>query len=84
MRRHPDTDLQPLRSAEPEPPTEEQDAQLHAPAEEYETPAWLADMTERIRAANEELADRRSMEVPRRGPRVAGPAGVAGQPGAAP
>jgi conjugative relaxase-like TrwC/TraI family protein len=64
MRRHPDSDLLPLRSAEPEQPTEEQAAQLHAPADEYESPSWVADMAERTRAANEELADRRSLEVP--------------------
>jgi hypothetical protein len=64
MRRHPDSDLQPLRSAEPEQLTEDQDKQLHKPAEDYETPSWLADMTERTRAANDELADRRSMEMP--------------------
>ena len=64
MRRHPDSDLQPLRSAEPGQPTEEQDAQLRAPEGEYESPGWVADMAERTRAANEELADRRSMEMP--------------------
>ena len=32
MRRHPDTDLPPLKSAEPAPLTEEERAQLHAPA----------------------------------------------------
>ena len=64
LRRHPGNDLEPLRSAEPELPTEEQAAQLHAPAEAYESPAWVADMAKRTRAANEELADRRSMEVP--------------------
>ena len=64
MRRHPDTDLPPLKSAEPDMPSEEEQAQLHAPAEEYETPAWLAEMAERTRAANEEIANRRSMEVP--------------------
>ena len=64
LRRHPDTDLPPLKSAEPEKPTEEEHAQLHAPPEEYEPPAWLAGMAERTRAANEEIASRRSMEVP--------------------
>jgi AAA domain/TrwC relaxase len=64
MRRHPDSDLQPMRSAEPEQLTEDQDKQLHKPAGEYEAPGWLADMAERTRAANEELADRRSMEMP--------------------
>src|SRR5208282_6074203 len=34
------------------------------PAKPYESPTWLADMTERTRAANEEIADRLSMEVP--------------------
>ena len=67
MRRHPDSDLEPLRSAEPEPVTDEQDEQLHAPADEYATPGWLADMTERTRAANEELADRAQPGSARRG-----------------
>jgi len=64
MRRHPDTDLPPLKSAEPDRLSEEEQAQLHQPAETYESPAWLADMAERTRAANEEIANRRSMEVP--------------------
>ncbi len=64
VRRNPDSDLPPLKSAEPRPPTEEEHAQLHAPAEVYEPPAWIADMAERTRAANEEIADRRSIEVP--------------------
>ena len=64
MRRHPDTGLPPLKSAEPDRPSEEEQAQLHQPAETYESPAWLADMAERTRAANEEIANRRSMEVP--------------------
>ena len=40
VRRHPDTDLPPLKSAEPQQPTEEEQAQLHAPAESYD-PARL-------------------------------------------
>jgi len=64
IRRHPDTDLLPLKSAEPDTPSEEEQAQLHQPAETYEAPSWLADMAERTRAANEEIANRRSMEVP--------------------
>jgi len=64
IRRHPDTDLPPLKSAEPDRLSEEEQAQLHQPAEEYESPAWLAEMAERTRAANEEIANRRSMEVP--------------------
>ena len=64
MRRHPATDLPPLKSAEPDRPSEEEQAQLHQSAETYEPPAWVADMAERTRAANEEIANRRSMEVP--------------------
>ena len=64
MRRHPDTDLPPLKSAEPDRPSEEERDQLHDPAEAYETPAWLTEMAERTRAANEEIASRRSLEVP--------------------
>ena len=64
VRRNPDTDLAPLKSAEPPPRTEDEQAQLRAPAEAFTSPAWVAEMTERTRAANEELADRRSLEVP--------------------
>jgi conjugative relaxase-like TrwC/TraI family protein len=65
VRRHPDTDLPPLKSAEPERPTEEEQAKLHVPEiGEYEPPAWLAGMAERTTAANEEIADRLSMKMP--------------------
>ena len=64
VRRHPDTDLPPLKSAEPSAHTEEEQAQLHAPAETDESRALIAAMTERTRAANEEIASRRSLEVP--------------------
>ena len=64
IRRHPDTDLPPLKSAEPDRPSEEEQAQLRQSAETYESPAWVAEMAERTRAANEEIANRRSMEVP--------------------
>ena len=55
---------EPVDLAEPE-PVEHEDSEPEAePAKQYETPAWLTDMTERTRAANEEIADRRSLEVP--------------------
>ena len=50
---------------EPEPVKAGDDSKPAAePAKPYETPAWLTDMTERTRAANEEIASRRSLEVP--------------------
>ena len=64
LRRHPDTDLPPLKSAEPPRPSEEERAQLHAPEAEHEPPSWLADMAERNRAALERIDELRSMEVP--------------------
>ena len=64
LRRHPDTDLPPLKSAEPPRPSEEERAQLHVPETEYEPPSWLADMAERNRAALERIEELRSMEIP--------------------
>ena len=64
LRRHPDTDLPPLKSAEPSPPSDEERAQLHVPETEYEPPSWLADMAERNRAALERIEELRSMEIP--------------------
>ena len=41
VRRNPDTDLPPLKSAEPQQPTEDEQAQLHAPAESLSRlPGW--------------------------------------------
>jgi conjugative relaxase-like TrwC/TraI family protein len=73
VRRHPGTDLPPLKSAEPERPAEEEQTKLNVPElEPWEPPAWLADMTERTRKANEEIADRRSMKVPDEDPELPG------------
>ena len=63
LRRRPDTDLPPMKSAEPPRLAEEESAQIHVPEPE-EPPAWLADMAERTRAANQEIADRQSQRIP--------------------
>ena len=61
-RRHPETGLEPLRNAEPEPVSEDERAQLE-PGEDYQRPGWLDQLAERRREAAAELADRRSMRV---------------------
>ena len=77
VRRHPDTDLPPLKSAEPSAHTEEEQAQLHAPAETDESRALIAAMTERTRAANEEIASlAKPGSAPRGRPRMAGIPGM--------
>ena len=66
VRRHPDTDLPPLKSAEPSAHTEEEQAQLHAPAETDESRALIAAMTEHTRAANEGIAAGEAWKCPTR------------------
>ena len=75
VRRNPDTDLPPLKSAEPATPSEEEREQSHA---------WTAEMVERTRAANEEIASRRSMEVPHEDHEWQGQPGMGDRPGPAP
>ena len=70
MRRHPDAELPPMRSAEPPKPAEEERAQLEPTGTEHETPAWITELEEQNRRRDGE--DRGSPGPPRaqRGPRV--------------
>jgi conjugative relaxase-like TrwC/TraI family protein len=63
-RRHPDHDLEPLRSAEPEPPTEQERAQLIPGTEDYEQPGWIGQLAGDRAAFREKLAERQSVTVP--------------------
>lgn len=63
-RRHPDHDLKPLRSAEPEPPTQQERAELIAEAENCEQPGWIGQLADDRAAFREKLAERQSVKVP--------------------
>lgn len=63
--RYPDAELEPLKSAEPAPLTPEERQELEpVDVEAYQAPAWLADVAERARQAEEKIADRESMQAP--------------------
>ena len=65
-RRHPDTDLPPLRSAEPPRPAEKE-SQVLVPgdtAAAHQTPAWVTELAERTRAAREKVDERKAVRVP--------------------
>ncbi len=65
-RRNPDKQIEPLRSAEPRPPEDDQIA-ITPPAEEVklpEPPEWVAQLTEQRRAFQEKLAERQNVMVP--------------------
>lgn len=65
-RRYPDANLEPLRSAEPPRPTENEQAELTPqPGEqEYETPAWVVELAGRSDAVREKIAERAAERVP--------------------
>ena len=64
-RRHPETDLPPLRSAEPEPLGEEERQELVFDAETpQETPEWVRELVARRAATREKLEAWRGMRVP--------------------
>jgi hypothetical protein len=70
-RRHPDQHFSPLRSAEPEPPTESQRAEL-TPAAGQPPGAmgqWIKDLAAAHRTFAEKLADRQSLTIPAEDPR---------------
>ena len=74
-RRHPGQQFPPLRSAEPEPATQEQRAELTLTAGE-EIPQlgqWIADLAAQHRAFAGKLAERQSLTDPRRRPRLRRP-----------
>jgi conjugative relaxase-like TrwC/TraI family protein len=65
-RRHPETDLEPLRSAEPPRPTEEERAELEPQPDEptYQTPGWVGELAAHASEVRERIADRESQRVP--------------------
>jgi hypothetical protein len=64
MRRHPDAQLAPMKSAEPPQPGEEERAALQPEQAEHETPQWVAELAERNRAAMARIDERRGLVVP--------------------
>ncbi len=64
--RHPDTDLPPLRSAEPARPAEKERQALvpDNTATGHDTPAWVTELAERNQAAREKLDERKAVRVP--------------------
>jgi AAA domain len=70
-RRHPGQPYPPLRSAEPEPATESQRAQLTLTATEPspETRQWIMDLTTAHRTFARRIADRQSVIIPAEDPR---------------
>jgi hypothetical protein len=70
-RRHPDQHYPPLRSAEPEPATDSQRAELTLAAGQSpgETGQWIKGLTVAHRTFAERLADRQSLTIPSEDPR---------------
>lgn len=66
--RYPDKDLPPLRSAEPARPTEDDRAALVPEGEEYQAPAWLSELAERVRATHDRLDRDKGVMVPSENP----------------
>ncbi|HEX3922112.1 MAG TPA: MobF family relaxase [Streptosporangiaceae bacterium] len=66
MRRHPDAELEPLRSAEPPQPDETEREALQPEPErtEHETPQWVAELAERNQATMAKIDERRGLRVP--------------------
>jgi hypothetical protein len=69
-RRHPDRHLEPLRSAEPEPVTDAEEAELAlAPDKQLsEMGKWMKDLAAQRKAFAEKLADRSSLTIPAENP----------------
>ena len=74
-RRHPDQHYPPLRSAEPEPATDSQRAELTLTAGEPpgEMGQWIKDLAAAHRTFAERLADRQSLTIPAEDPRLRRP-----------
>ena len=70
-RRHPDQHFSPLRSAEPEPATDSQRAELTLTAGQPpgEMGQWITDLAAAHRTFAERLADRQSLTIPSEDPR---------------
>lgn len=65
-RRHPETELEPLRSSEPPRPTEKERAELEPQPDEltYQTPAWVAELATQADEVRERIAARETERVP--------------------
>ena len=68
LRRHPDAELPPMRSAEPPKPAEEERAQLEPTGTEHETPAWITELEEQNRAAMAKIEEVKGLRVPSEDP----------------
>ena len=78
--RHPDRELERLKSAEPEPLSdEERDALIPEDLETYTPPAWLQDVAERAERAADELAERATVRVPEEDEELLGESLIPGQ-----
>jgi len=64
LRRHPDADLPPMRSAEPPKSAEQERAELLPASQEHEPPAWMTEMAERNRAAMAKIEEIGGLRVP--------------------
>ncbi|MGH7750569.1 MAG: hypothetical protein ACREQ5_38220 [Candidatus Dormibacteria bacterium] len=65
-RRYPDARLEPLRSAEPPRPTEDERATLTPQPDEpdYEPPTWIAELAQRSENVREKIAERATERIP--------------------
>jgi hypothetical protein len=63
-RRHPDVQLEPLHSAEPVRPAEDERQALASDGPARQTAAWVTELAERNRMVREKLNERRSVMVP--------------------
>ena len=65
MRRHPDAELPPMRSAEPPRPAEEEHAELVAATRgEHQAPQWLTELEEQNQAALAKIKEIEGLRVP--------------------
>jgi hypothetical protein len=70
-RRYPEMRMEPLRSAEPEEVTDEQQAELDVPPEtqhQYQPPGWIRELAEAQEAFSEKIAERQSLMEPHEDP----------------
>ena len=68
LRRHPDAELEPLKSAEPPKPAEEERADLEPTGTERETPAWITGLEEQNRAALAKIEEVQGLRIPNEEP----------------
>jgi hypothetical protein len=70
-RRYPEMRIEPLRSAEPEEVTDEQQAELDVPPEaehEYQPPGWVRELAKAREAFSDKIAERQSLMEPHEDP----------------